>query len=193
MFDAMITPMTLSAMRFAWAAASAALGCGLACGGAGSGGGAGDEPQVPVVVAVPADVADLDNLDQHSESPDPDDPVFAGTETTAAEPAAPPKRRWRAPPSGSNVKHIAIVEYKEAMKAFKMKDYANALTGFENANAAYPGAAPKHKIAVCLDKLGRRKEAAAAYQTFIDAYPSQKYQQRIDAARERIKQLIGRP
>ena len=36
---------------------------------------------------------------------------------------------------------------------------AGALPLFQQADAAYPGAAPKHNIALCLDKLGRTEEA----------------------------------
>lgn len=80
--------------------------------------------------------------------------------------------------------------YGDAQKKMKAGDYAGALTLFQKADEAYPGAAPKHNIALCLDKLGRTEEAVAAYRAFIDSEPDpEKYGERVASSRERIAEL----
>jgi len=79
--------------------------------------------------------------------------------------------------------------YGEASKLFKDEKYEEALPLFQKADSLYPGAAPKHKIAICLDKMGKTEEAVAAYQTFIDSDPGDKYADRIEAAKKRIDEL----
>lgn len=79
--------------------------------------------------------------------------------------------------------------YTEANEKFKDGDYAGALPLFQQADQAYPGAAPKHKIAVCLDKLGKHREAIDAYRTFIASNPSEKYADRVRDAGARIAEL----
>ena len=82
--------------------------------------------------------------------------------------------------------------YGEASKLFKEGKYEEALPLFQKADELYPGAAPKHKIAICLDKMGKTEEAVAAYQTFIDSDPGEKYADRVTEAQKRIDELQAR-
>jgi hypothetical protein len=86
-------------------------------------------------------------------------------------------------------KKKAVQAYKAGQKQFKTGDYAAALPHYREADDAYPGAAPKHKIAVCLDKLGRIEEAVAAYEGFIAFNPGEKYADRITSSQARIDEL----
>jgi hypothetical protein len=79
--------------------------------------------------------------------------------------------------------------FGEASEKFKVNDYAGALPLFQQAEAAYAGAAPKHRIAVCFDKLGKAREAIAAYRTFIESSPGEKYADRVTEAGARIAEL----
>jgi len=80
--------------------------------------------------------------------------------------------------------------YGEAQNKLKAGDFAGALPLFQEAESLYPGAAPKHNIAVCLDKLGRTEEAVAAYRTFIDSKPDpEKYGERVTSSRQRVAEL----
>ena len=79
--------------------------------------------------------------------------------------------------------------YGEGNKFYKAGDFAAALPKFRKADSLYPGAAPKHKIAVCLDKLGRYQEALAAYQTFIDSNPGAKYTDRVTNSKARMAEM----
>ncbi|MBW2453131.1 MAG: PEGA domain-containing protein [Deltaproteobacteria bacterium] len=91
--------------------------------------------------------------------------------------------------AAGDTKKEAIARYKEADALFKKDDFASALPVFVEADRLYPGAAPKHKIAVCYDKLGKAAEAVAAYRTFIDSKPSVKYAERVTDATKRIAEL----
>ena len=91
--------------------------------------------------------------------------------------------------AAGDVKKQAIAKYKEADALFKKGDFAGALPVFQEADKLYPGAAPKHKIAVCYDKLGKAAEAVAAYRAFIDSKPSEKYAERLTEATKRIAEL----
>jgi PEGA domain/Tetratricopeptide repeat len=86
-------------------------------------------------------------------------------------------------------KNEAKKAYVAGNKAFKDEKYAEALPHFQKADQLYPGAAPKHKIAICYDKLGKTDEAIAAYKAFLDAKPSEKYADRITEANKRIGEL----
>ncbi len=100
---------------------------------------------------------------------------------------AQPKKQPAA--AAADVKGQAIAKFKEANGVFKKGDYAAALPLFQEADTLYPGAAPKHKIAVCYDKLGKSAEAVAAYRTFVESKPSEKYADRITEANKRIADL----
>ncbi|HHH10507.1 MAG TPA: tetratricopeptide repeat protein, partial [Sorangium sp.] len=114
---------------------------------------------------------------------------------TACALVGPPATEARAGAYGVTVaaltpkQRLAAATYKKAKMRFVAGDYDGALTLFRQAEQLHPGAAPKHKIAECLDKLGRTEEAIAAYQLFIDSNPTGKYQQRVARARQRIEQL----
>lgn len=86
-------------------------------------------------------------------------------------------------------KDEAKTNFKDGKKAFDAGDFAAALPFFQKADALYPGAAPKYKIAESFDKLGRAEEAVAAYRTFIDSKPSETYADRMATAGKRIVEL----
>jgi hypothetical protein len=86
-------------------------------------------------------------------------------------------------------KETAKKRYGEATKLFKAEDYAGALPLFQQADELYPGAAPKHKVAVCFDKLGKNAEAVDAYKKFIGSDPGEKYTKEVEDAKARIAEL----
>ncbi|MFH1410940.1 MAG: hypothetical protein ABIG80_05270 [Patescibacteria group bacterium] len=69
------------------------------------------------------------------------------------------------------------------------KQYESAMAEFKKADGLYPGSRPKYQIAFCLDKMARYDEALAAYQTFIDSRPSNKYAAEIAGANKRITEI----
>jgi hypothetical protein len=93
------------------------------------------------------------------------------------------------PGAAKDEKEDAKEAYKEGQKKFKAEDYAGALEDFKRADQLYPGAAPKEKIAVCYDKLGKVSEAVAAYKAFIDSDPGEKYAESVAQAKQRIAEL----
>jgi len=103
----------------------------------------------------------------------------------------PKQPKEAAPTSEEAKKEEAKKLYGEASEKFKANDFAGALPLFEQADTVYPGAAPKHKIAVCLDKLGKTREAIAAYRAFIDSNPGEKYAEKVTEANARIAELQG--
>lgn len=104
--------------------------------------------------------------------------------TVLAQPKRPAAANEKADP-----KEEAKAAYLEANELFEADNCAEALPLFQKADSLYPGAAPKHKIAVCYDKLSKNEEAIAAYQTFIDSDPGEKYTDRVAAANQRITEL----
>lgn len=103
----------------------------------------------------------------------------------SAQPAQPAKET----PEEKAKKEDAKKTFKEANEKYKAGDYAAALPLFQKADSLYPGSAPKHKIALCFDNLGKGPEAIAAYKAFLASSPSEKYKDRIDAANKRISEL----
>ena len=81
--------------------------------------------------------------------------------------------------------------YKQAQRAFRDGKYQRAVESFITAHRIYPGASPKHKIALCYDRLGRRKEAINAYHWFIQSQPSSKYAERLEESKLRLAELQG--
>lgn len=79
--------------------------------------------------------------------------------------------------------------YKDATAKFKAEDYAGALPLFKQADELYPGAAPKHKIAVCHDKLGNKTEAVTAYRAFLAADPGDKLEAEAKESTARLAEL----
>src|SRR5262245_61760151 len=103
---------------------------------------------------------------------------------------------WAMPPWSMAQPKMDFKTKNEARKAYaagKAKlskgDYAGALEDFRTADRLVPGAAPKYQIAVCLDKLGNIDEAVAAYRTFIDSQPGEKYAAETVEAGKRISEL----
>ena len=144
--------------------------------------GSADEPLI-VVVAAPSDPAPDEVM--------PAAAVAAALEDSAArhkDTASASKSARAAPPSAA-VKKAARAAYIEAKKRFSAGDYDGALTFFRQADSLYPGAAPKHQAALCLDKLGRLREAIIAYEDFISFNPSDKYRDRVVAAHKRIAEI----
>lgn len=91
-------------------------------------------------------------------------------------------------------KDAARDAYKGAEEKFGKGDFAGALEGYKTADTMVPGAAPKYKIAICLDKLGKVKEAAAAYKAFLDAQPDpEKYKDKITESMGRKEALEKTP
>lgn len=86
-------------------------------------------------------------------------------------------------------KEEARQAFETAVEKFDAGDYAAALPLFQRADELYPGAAPKHRIAVSLDKLGRTVDAVAAYKTFVASDPGDKYEDRVTEANQRIDEL----
>jgi hypothetical protein len=103
-------------------------------------------------------------------------------------PGKPGEKPGAAPPP-TDPKEQAKEAYKQAQEKFDANDFAAALPLFQQADQLYPGAAPKHKVAVCLDKLGRVPEAIASYRAFIDSNPGDKYADRIAESQRRIMEL----
>ncbi|MBW2458582.1 MAG: hypothetical protein JRI68_29050 [Deltaproteobacteria bacterium] len=83
--------------------------------------------------------------------------------------------------------------YKQASRALRDGDLDQAVERFILAHRSYPGAAPKHKIAVCFDRLGKRKEAINAYYWFIQSEPGEKYRDRVEESKRRLAELTGKP
>jgi hypothetical protein len=105
---------------------------------------------------------------------------------------SPVEAQGKAAPTAEDTKKgkdEAKVAYKEAQKKFKADDFAGALPLYQKADLLFPGAAPKHKIAISLDKLGKGAEAVAAYQAFVDSAPGEKYADRVTEAKARIDAL----
>lgn len=89
----------------------------------------------------------------------------------------------------AKAKAAAKKAYGVGKQKLAAKDYEGALESFREADQSFPGAAPKHKIAVCLDKLGRIKEAIESYQAFLDSNPSKKYAARVEESKKRLEEL----
>ncbi|MBW2526622.1 MAG: tetratricopeptide repeat protein [Deltaproteobacteria bacterium] len=94
-----------------------------------------------------------------------------------------------AQPADAETKAAALKAFKAGKKAFDAGDYDTALTHFKEADRVYPGASPKHKIAVCLDKMGRVKDAIAAYGALVDSGPGPKYAARVRESKDRVAEL----
>lgn len=94
-----------------------------------------------------------------------------------------------AQPTDAKTKAAALEAFKAGKKAFDAEDWETAVGHFKEADRLYPGASPKHKIAVCLDNLGRIKQAIAAYETFINSDPGPKYAERVKASKARVAEL----
>jgi tetratricopeptide (TPR) repeat protein len=91
-------------------------------------------------------------------------------------------------------KDEAKKKYKEGGELLQKEDFAGALAAYQEADDLVPGAAPKHKIAVCLDKMNKVQEAIDAYQKFLDANPdADKFKDQITDSKARIDALKKSP
>jgi tetratricopeptide (TPR) repeat protein len=93
------------------------------------------------------------------------------------------------PEARDDTKEEALAAYQAGKQKMAVSDFDGALTAFLEADSLVPGPAPKYRIAVCYDELGRHDEALAAYQRFLGAEPPDKYAEEIANARERIAAL----
>lgn len=116
-------------------------------------------------------------------------PAAAPAKPADAKPAAPAK-----PLTEAQKKDAAKEAYKGAEGKFEKADYAGALELYKKADEMVPGAAPKYKIAVCTDKLGKVKDAVAAYAAFLAASPDpEKFKDKIADATSRKDALEKTP
>ncbi len=84
--------------------------------------------------------------------------------------------------------------YKEAEAKFDKGDYAGALPLYKEADELVPGAPPKYKIALSIDKMGQVVESVAAWQAYLDAKPdAEKFKDKIAEAQGRIEVLKRTP
>lgn len=112
--------------------------------------------------------------------------------TGAAKP--PPPKKKGPPMSEAQKKDAAKKNFKEAEAKFDKGDYAGALVLYQEADDLIPGASPKYKMAVSLDKMNKTKEAVEAYQKFLDANPDpEKFKDKIADAKGRQEALKKTP
>jgi tetratricopeptide (TPR) repeat protein len=82
-----------------------------------------------------------------------------------------------------------IAAYQSGKATLAKGDLEAAYMLFWEADALYPGALPKYWQARCLDDLGQRQEAVAAYKTFLDSKPPAKHRELIAQAEQRLSAL----
>ncbi|WP_437600412.1 PEGA domain-containing protein [Sorangium sp. So ce590] len=127
-------------------------------------------------------------------------PPAAGTPATAApgkaaEPAAKvtitkPKKALTEKQKKDEAKKL----YKEAEARFEKAEYAVAADLYRQADEHVPGAAPKYKLALALDRQGLVTEAVAAWQSFLDSKPdAEKFKDKITEAQGRVESLKKTP
>jgi hypothetical protein len=117
-------------------------------------------------------------------------PAAAAAEPAKPAAATPPKK----PLTEAQKKDAAKKAYKDAEAKLDKADYAGALVLYQEADQLVPGAAPKFKIAACLDKLGRVKEAHESYKVFLGGSPdAEKYKDKIAEAKVRMDALAKTP
>ncbi|WP_437288597.1 PEGA domain-containing protein [Sorangium sp. So ce406] len=127
-------------------------------------------------------------------------PPAAGTPAAAApakaaEPAATvTTTKPKKPLTEKQKKDEAKKLYKEAETRFDKGEYAVAADLYRQADEHVPGAAPKYKLALSLDKQGLAAEAVAAWQSFLDSKPdAEKFKDKITEAQGRIDALKKTP
>ncbi|WP_437861590.1 PEGA domain-containing protein [Sorangium sp. So ce363] len=127
-------------------------------------------------------------------------PAKAGTPATAApakagEPATKvtttkPKKALTEKQKKDEAKKL----YKEAEARFDKGEYAVAADLYRQADEYVPGAAPKYKLALSLDKQGLVTEAVAAWQAFLDSKPdAEKFKEKIAEGQTRVEALKKTP
>ncbi|MGK3967206.1 PEGA domain-containing protein [Sorangium sp. So ce118] len=127
-------------------------------------------------------------------------PPAAGTPATATpgktgEPAAKvTTTKPKKPLTDKQKKDEAKKLYKEAEARFEKGEYAPAADLYRQADEYVPGAAPKYKLALSLDKQGLATEAVAAWQAFLDSKPdAEKFKDKITEAQGRVEALKKTP
>ncbi|WP_437734722.1 PEGA domain-containing protein [Sorangium sp. So ce1335] len=127
-------------------------------------------------------------------------PPATGTPATAtpgkaAEPAAKvTTTKPKKPLTEKQKKDEAKKLYKEAEARFDKGEYAVAADLYRQADEHVPGAAPKYKLALSLDKQGLAVDAVAAWQAFLDSKPdAEKFKDKIAEAQGRIEALKKTP
>ncbi|WP_437715322.1 PEGA domain-containing protein [Sorangium sp. So ce448] len=84
--------------------------------------------------------------------------------------------------------------YKEAEARFDKGEYTVAADLYRQADEYVPGAAPKYKLALSLDKQGLVTEAVAAWQAFLDSKPdAEKFKEKIAEGQARVEALKKTP
>jgi hypothetical protein len=103
----------------------------------------------------------------------------------------PPKKQLTEAQKKAEAKKL----YKEAEAKFDKGEYKDALPLYRQADEHVPGAPPKYKIALSLDKMGGQvPETVAAWQAFLDAKPDpEKFKDKIAEAQGRIDSLKKTP
>ncbi|KYF62549.1 PEGA domain-containing protein, partial [Sorangium cellulosum] len=119
----------------------------------------------------------------------------AAAPAKAAEPAATvTTTKPKKPLTEKQKKDEAKKLYKEAETRFDKGEYAVAADLYRQADEHVPGAAPKYKLALSLDKQGLAAEAVAAWQSFLDSKPdAEKFKDKITEAQGRIEALKKTP
>lgn len=127
-------------------------------------------------------------------------PAKAGTPATAApakagEPATKvtttkPKKALTEKQKKDEAKKL----YKEAEARFDKGEYVVAADLYRQADEYVPGAAPKYKLALSLDKQSLVTEAVAAWQAFLDSKPdAEKFKEKIAEGQARVEALKKTP
>ena len=101
---------------------------------------------------------------------------------------APVTTAWAQQPD-AKTQEEAVAAYNAGNEKFKANKFDEALPLLQKADQLVPGSMPKYKIAVSLDKLGRKGEAVKAYQAFLDSKPPAKMADKVKESEERIQAL----
>lgn len=117
------------------------------------------------------------------------------------QPAGQPAGDKKAPPPGTPAKPMSEKEKKEAAKKafadgqqkFDAGDFKGAYEEFKKADEYVPGAVPKYKMALCLDRQNDVTGAVAAYQAFLDSNPGDALKAKSDEVTKRLTELKATP
>jgi tetratricopeptide (TPR) repeat protein len=80
-------------------------------------------------------------------------------------------------------------KYAEGETKFQAGDYEGAYAAYKAANEAVPASQALYKMAVCLDKLDKSSEAAAAYGAFLASNPPPAMEAKATEAQARVAEL----
>ncbi len=113
----------------------------------------------------------------------------------AAAPAKPaPAKKGAAKPGkgdkGDEPKRAeARKNYADAEAKFQSGDYEAAFTLYKAANDAVPAPQTLYKMALCLDKLDKTREALAAYAAFLGSSPPASMDAKVSESQARVAEL----